>query len=79
MKWWGGKERLERLESEVAWKVSVEEVKARNYNLDFKNPHTVIDEYKEPEDVLGELIECQKETDRLRDKLRFILEEALNR
>jgi len=79
VKWWGGKERQDRVESEVAWRVTAEEVKARNYNLDFKNPHTVTDEHEEPEDVLGELLECQAETDSLRDKLRSILQEALLR
>jgi type I restriction enzyme M protein len=32
--WW-----KKRKKSEVAWKVTIEEVKTRNYNLDFKNPH----------------------------------------
>ena len=33
-KWWNNRE-----ENEYAWKVSVEDIKARNYNLDFKNPN----------------------------------------
>lgn len=32
--WWN-----KRTENEYAWKVSVEELKKRNYNLDIKNPH----------------------------------------
>ena len=36
--WWGGAKRKGREESEVAWKVTAEEVKARGYNLDVKNP-----------------------------------------
>src|SRR6266496_1203313 len=39
--WWGGAERSGRVESEVAWRVTADEVKARNYNLDFKNPHAI--------------------------------------
>jgi type I restriction enzyme M protein len=35
-KWW-----TKRKESEQAWKVSVEDIKAYNYNLDIKNPNTV--------------------------------------
>lgn len=31
-KWW-----FNRIENENAWKVSIDEIKARNYNLDFKN------------------------------------------
>ena len=32
--WWDN-----RVESEQAWKVSIEDLKANNYNLDIKNPH----------------------------------------
>ena len=37
--WWGGAQRQGRVESEVASRVTAEDVKARGYNLDFKNPH----------------------------------------
>ena len=36
--WWGGASREGRNETERAWKVTAEEVKARGYNLDIKNP-----------------------------------------
>ena len=32
--WWE-----DRVENECAWKVSIEEIKKRNYNLDIKNPN----------------------------------------
>lgn len=32
--WWDN-----RVETEFAWQVSLEEIKQRNYNLDIKNPH----------------------------------------
>ena len=32
--WWSN-----RVENEYAWKVSMEDIKAKNWNLDFKNPH----------------------------------------
>ncbi|MBA3035039.1 MAG: N-6 DNA methylase, partial [Desulfobacterium sp.] len=35
-KWW-----KKRKVTENAWKVSIKEIEARNYNLDFKNPHQV--------------------------------------
>lgn len=35
-KWW-----KKRVENEYAWKVSAEEIKNRNYNLDFKNPKAI--------------------------------------
>src|SRR5271165_6713768 len=47
--WWGGAKRKGRVENDVAWKVTTDEVKARNYNLDFKNPHTVANDHGDPE------------------------------
>ena len=68
-----------RKESEVAWKVSADEVKARGYNLDFKNPHTVEDDHGDPEELLANLDESEKQTAALRDQLKAILAEALLR
>ena len=79
LKWWGGETRKGRKENEVAWKVSAEEVKARNYNLDFKNPHAVEDDHGDPEELLSKLNEGEKETASLRDQLKAILSEALLR
>ena len=47
--WWGHRE-----ESEQAWKVSVEQIKANGYNLDIKSPNTVADELGDPEELLAE-------------------------
>ncbi|MES2680883.1 MAG: class I SAM-dependent DNA methyltransferase [Bacteroidota bacterium] len=38
-KWW-----KKRTENEYAWKVSLNEIKKRNYNLDFKNPKSMEEE-----------------------------------
>ena len=77
--WWGGAKRIGRVENEVAWKVSAEEVKARGYNLDFKNPHVVVDDYGDPEELLIRLQESEQAVISLRDRLKAILEEALLR
>ncbi len=53
--WWGGKERKGREETPQAWKVTAEEVKARGYNLDIKNPHAVADDHGDPETLLADL------------------------
>ncbi len=37
--WWQS-----RTESEVAWKVSIETIKERGYDLDIKNPNKVVEE-----------------------------------
>lgn len=78
-KWWGGAERKGRVESEVAWKVTAEEVKARGYNLDWKNPNTVAEEHGDPKELLKQLNAADQEAIALRDQLKAILEEALLR
>lgn len=79
VKWWGGAKRKGRKETEAAWKVTAEEVKARGYNLDFKNPHTVADDHGDPEELLVKLNEAERQAAELRDKLKAILTEALLR
>lgn len=49
--WWHNKVEnksgeSERVENEHAWRVSIEEIKAKNWNLDFKNPHIGVQEIK---------------------------------
>ena len=77
--WWGGAKRRTRVETEVAWQVSAEDVKARGYNLDIKNPHTIDDDHGDPEEWLAKLAAAESETARLRDQLKGVLEEALLR
>ncbi|EKE68384.1 HsdM family class I SAM-dependent methyltransferase [Oceanibaculum indicum] len=77
--WWGGPRREGRVESDRAWKVSAEEVKARGYNLDIKNPHTVADDHGDPEALLADLTAAEAEVAALRDQLKVILSEALAR
>jgi type I restriction enzyme M protein len=77
--WWGGKERKGREEGPQAWRVTIEEVKARGYNLDIKNPHAVADDHGDPETLLQDLAKAEAETAGLRDELKAILAEALAR
>ena len=77
--WWGGESRKGRKETERAWKVTAEEVKARGYNLDIKNPHTQDDDYGDPEQLLEKLAAAEVETAALREQLKAILVEALIR
>ncbi len=77
--WWGGKTRKGRTERPLAWKVTADEVKARGYNLDIKNPHTAADDFGDPETLLADLQKAEAETGSLRDQLKSILAEALAR
>jgi type I restriction enzyme M protein len=59
--------------------VTAEDVKARGYNLDIKNPHAAADDPGDPETLLAELDAAEAETAKLRDQLKAILAEALAR
>lgn len=77
--WWGGLKREGREEGPFAWKVTAEEVKARGYNLDIKNPHSVAKDHGDPDTLLADLARAEAETAGLRDQLKLILAEALAR
>ena len=79
VEWWGGAERHGRVESEATWRVSIDDIKLRGYNLDIRSPHVVADEHGDPEELLARLEEAEREAARLRDHLKAILEEALLR
>ncbi len=50
-KWWNN-----RTETDCAWKVSIDEIKERNYNLDFKNPATALEnELLEPTTIINKI------------------------
>ena len=72
-KWWNNRE-----ENEYAWKVSVEDIKARNYNLDFKNPNKEEEDLGDPKMLLEKYREAKAEVGKLQDalieELRKILE-----
>lgn len=77
--WWGGRGRKGRQEGPQAWRVTIEDVKARSYNLDFKNPHAVADDHGDPETLMRELVSAERDVAALRDQLKSILAEALAR
>jgi len=70
--WWG-----ERVENEYAWRVPIEEIKARNYNLDIKNPSTVDAAHGDPVLMLEKFRKHQAEIANLRASLKSELESAL--
>jgi type I restriction enzyme M protein len=71
-KWW-----KKRKVTEHAWKVSVKEIEARNYNLDFKNPHQVNIDHGDPEELMQEYDVIVKELNATRDALKKELMQAL--
>ncbi len=79
--WWGSEADnfRARSESESAWKVSLADIKARNYNLDCKNPHIGEQEIYDPEVLLAQYNTMQADIATLRSQLQAILAEALQR
>jgi len=75
--WWGGAERKDRKETDQAWKVSIEDIKARNYNLDIKNPHVGEQVSHDPDELMKQYQQQQKEISDLRNQLKNILNQAL--
>mgnify|MGYP003861974755 FL=1 len=75
--WWGGDHRKDRIENEQAWKVSIEDIKASNYNLDVKNPHQVDIDHGDPDELLADYQNLQGEIAKTLDQLKAELEKAL--
>lgn len=70
--WW-----KKRTENEFAWKVSIKDIEAGGYNLDIKNPHSVVDDLGDPDELLKKYKTFQKELASVRDKLKSELMKAL--
>lgn len=77
--WWGGADRKGREEGPQAWRISIDDVKARGYNLDVKNPHQADVVEDDPEALLEALDQAEAEVVALRDQLKSIFVEALTR
>lgn len=77
--WWGSETDsfAARVETAQAWKVSIADIVARNYNLDIKNPHIGEQISHEPEELLTLYQRQQQDIQTLRDQLKTILAAAL--
>ena len=77
--WWGSEADgfAARVENERAWKVGIEAIKAANYNLDQKNPHTPDAVSHDPDELLRDYARLQAEAQGLRNQLKSILAESL--
>ncbi|GLR05224.1 restriction endonuclease EcoEI subunit M [Vibrio hyugaensis] len=77
--WWGNEEDgfASRVENNHAWKVSIEEIIERNFNLDIKNPYQEEVVSHDPQELLEGYQQQQQEITELRNKLKGILGDAL--
>jgi type I restriction enzyme M protein len=76
--WWGGEDRSGRFENEFAWKVSANDIRARNYNLDCKNPHSPDLVVHDPEVLLADYAALQARIAETQAKLKNALAAALS-
>lgn len=70
--WW-----TKREENKQAWKVSIDEIKKRNYNLDVKNPYEEVQDLGNPEDLLAQFKQCEENIATIQDKIVDVLTKAL--
>lgn len=70
--WWNRRE-----ENEYAWKVSIDEIKKRGYNLDIKNPHQEVDTLASPEVLLEKYRATEKKISSIQEEIINVLTEAL--
>jgi len=77
--WWGNEANgfASRTETEQAWSVSIEDIIARNYNLDIKNPHQAEQIVHDPQELLESYEQQQQEIQLIREQLKTILGNAL--
>ena len=82
--WWGEgvnitekMARSGRQETDQAWKVSIDDIIERDYNLDIKNPHVAEVINHDPEELLSNYAKQQADIQNLRDQLKSILASAL--
>jgi len=77
--WWGNEEDgfASRVENEQAWKVGIDEIIKRNFNLDIKNPHVGEIISHDPDELLATYNTQQNEINELRSQLKNILADAL--
>lgn len=71
--WWN-----KRVENDHAWKVSIDEIVKRNYNLDIKNPRTPVDVLESPEELLETYRNKQKEVKKVLEEIRTVITDALS-
>lgn len=77
--WWGNESDgfKNRKQTEQSWKVTIDEIKAKDYNLDIDNPHVGEEIAYDPDELLAQHSAEQGEISSLRDKLKAILSDSL--
>lgn len=60
--WWGGRNRIERVETQRAWRAFVADIATTGWNLDLRNPNRSDDlAYRPPAELISELIDTEQD------------------
>jgi type I restriction enzyme M protein len=80
LEWWGNEADgfASRVETNQAWKVSIDDIIKRNFNLDIKNPYQGEVISHDPKVLLTDYASQQADIQALRDQLKGILSAALS-
>ena len=73
--WWDDRENEEY--TKYAWKVTAQEIEARNYNLDVKNPWQESDDLASPEEILEQYRATEQHINTIQEKIINVLTDAL--
>ena len=78
--WWGSEADgfASRVETNQAWKVSIDDIIKRNFNLDIKNPYQGEVISHDPQELLTDYAKQQADIQGLRNQLKSILSDALS-
>ena len=72
--WWEN-----RVENEFAWKVGIDEIRERNFNLDIANPNSAEGGHGDPNELLALYEKERAAAAEVREQLKQVLAEALER
>ncbi len=70
--WWGN-----RVENESAWKVTIDQIRERGFNLDISNPNAPGTSHEDPDELLARYDKERAAAAALREELRLVLAAAL--
>jgi type I restriction enzyme M protein len=70
--WWAA-----RKETQFAWKVNIEQIRERGFNLDITNPNAPQDTHEDPDTLLAQFDKERAAAAVLREELRKVLAAAL--
>ena len=77
-KWWGrAGQASKRKETDLAWRVPIQQIRDSGYNLDIKNPNIVDPGHGDPDKLLAEYQKLLAAVNDTREKLKRELQQAL--